>query len=532
MVDLETDPFKANEMVHPFVAGFYDGERYITWWCDDCCARFVDFLKAEPEPLIVFAHNGGRFDFFYFVEHFEKKMRIINGRILQAFLGKHEFRDSFALLPFALEKYQKTKIDYQKFTKQNREANREEIIAYLRTDCVDLHTLVKAFIEEFGNKLTVGAAAMAELQKYHTFSKGDAAHDARFREKYYYGGRVQTFQSGIIEHPVKLFDVNSMYPSVMKHCLHPVGVNLILGDEIDEKTAFVTVEGENYGAFPKRQENGSLSFSDGYGTYSVSIHEFRAAAETGTFKVAKVKESIGFAEQTSFDLFVDHFYDARNKAKAEGDKIHELFYKFILNSGYGKFAQNPENFSDYYITELGHFPPDWHDCNSFCDDECCQLWSPCFISHNEYIIWKRPIREENYYNIATGASITGAARAQLLRGLCHASDPIYCDTDSIICTDLTGVTLSDTSLGAWKLEATGHSAAVAGKKLYAIYDEAGSVVKKAHKGARLSGDDIRSIAAGAEFKYHREAPSFKWDGSHHFITRRIKRTGTATPFTK
>src|SRR5574337_1791244 len=87
VLDLETDPFEYGQMIQPFVAGFYDGSRYISIWSDDCVKRLVEILLREPEPLTIYAHNGGRFDFFYFLQYLEKDLRIVNGRIIQARLG-------------------------------------------------------------------------------------------------------------------------------------------------------------------------------------------------------------------------------------------------------------------------------------------------------------------------------------------------------------------------------------------------------------------------------------------------------------
>lgn len=523
VLDLETDPFEHGRLIKPFVAGFYQGDTFTSFWSNDCVNRLVKMLADSPEPYTIYAHNGGRFDFFYFLEHIERELRIVNGRIIQAWIGQHELRDSFAIMPFALETYHKTPIDYDKFKPAVRNEHRQEIVSYLRDDCVDLYTLVTTFIQEFGNALTIGGASMKQLKKFHSFASGNEVYDAKFRKDFYFGGRNQVFQAGIINKPIKVYDVNSMYPYAMRNFLHPVSTGIHVSSSIDSKTAFISVEGRNYGAFPTRKKNNSLDFTHDYGTFNTTIHEFEAALETGTFKPKRILKTYGFTRRESFQEFVDHFYNARNKARAAGDKIRTLFYKFVLNSGYGKFAQNPENYSDWYITEMGEFPTDWHDCSKSCQDPCRSRWTPAFISGNDYIIWSKPLKEHNYYNIATGASITGAARAMLLRGIAAAKNPYYCDTDSIVCSDLVGVSVSDSDLGSWKLECTGTRAAICGKKLYAIWDgEIG--VKKAHKGARLTFDDILKVAKGGEVEACNPVPTFKWDGSHSFQKRLIRST--------
>jgi|SRR5579859_2226213 len=525
VIDLETDPFEYGKMIQPFCGGFYDGERFASWWSGDCVGQIVDFLKGIEFPLIVYAHNGGRFDFFYFLKYLSGDLQIINNRIVRANLGAHELRDSYAIMPFPLEQYHKTPIDYETFRPGVREKHRDEIISYLRDDCVDLHTLCTSFSSEFGDALTIGSASLRQLKKFHKFSSGNAIYDAKFRNDFYFGGRNQVFKSGIIKRPIRVYDVNSMYASVMRDCLHPIGTGIITDSVVRANTAFVVVNGRNDGAFPVRAEDGSLDFTKPYGTFHATIHEFNAALETGSFRPNRIIKTMGFLRLETFNEFVSHFYDARAKAKKDEDKIRTLFYKFVLNSAYGKFAQNPENYFDWRIAPIGELFNEWHTCEKSCTLPCPLLWSPSFMNR-EYIIWKRPIQRSFYYNIATGASITGAARAVLLRGLRAADSPLYCDTDSIICGGLSSVKISDTELGAWKLETTGSMAAICGKKLYAIFDETGACVKKAHKGARLTGEEILQIARGKIIENCNPVPAFKFDGTHAFTKRKIRRTAT------
>lgn len=524
VIDLETDPFEHNKMVWPFVGGFYDGERFISWWNPRPVEQMVKFLEKEKEQYVIYAHNGGRFDFFYFLSDLSRNMRIINGRIIQATLGKHELRDSFAIMPFALSTYKKTDIDYTKFVASRRETHRNEIINYLHDDCVDLYTLCAAFRLQFGDALTIGSAALKELKKFHPFSTGAKSYDQKFRERFYFGGRCQTFKSGVIDAPVKVYDINSQYPHVMANYLHPLGTQHEVSKRIEKNTIFIVVEGKNHGAFPIRLEDGSLDFNSVHGIFNTTIHEFRAAIDTGTFQPIRILKTYGFKDLGVFDTFVTHFYDAKRTAKVDGDKIKEIFYKYILNSAYGKFAQNPERYYDWAIAKIGTFPEDWHECRKSCPTGGCRLkWSPAWMGQG-YIIWQRPLKREFYYNIAIGASITSAARAQLLKGLTHATNPYYCDTDSIICESLTHVPVDNFALGAWKLEATGCRIAIAGKKLYAIFDEAGNCIKKAHKGALLTGEQIVRVAQGETLEYRNPVPNFKFDGTWGFTKRRIRRT--------
>lgn len=508
VLDLETDPFEPGKMVHPFVAGFYDGSSFLSIWSPDCVKQMAARLEADKTESIIFAHNGGKFDWFFFLPYLNHSaIRIINNRIAQAFLGVHEIRDSFSILPFPLSAYKKTEIDYQKFFPKVREQHKEEIISYLRDDCVDLHTLVTAFFAEFGDKLTVGSSGLAQLKLHHKFKCGNGIYDKKFRERFYYGGRCQVFRAGVIHQPVTIVDVNSMYPHVMRSYLHPVGVANEVDKRITPSTCFVVADGRNEGAVPVRHPNGSLDFTVPHGRFYMSIHEWEAGLETKMFRPTKVVKTYSWKDRISFADFVEHFYTARNIAKSRGDKIHALFYKFVLNSTYGKFAQNPENFFDYTITEMVSMP---------------EPWEPAYVHEGEYIIWRKPLDHHHYYNIATGASITGAARAMLMRGLHSSVDPLYCDTDSIICRSFPGQ-ISDTELGAWKVEGTGDMAAISGKKIYAVFQN-GVCIKKAHKGVSLSDTELIRIAKGESVTYRHPVPALKFDGSHSFTVRTVRRT--------
>jgi hypothetical protein len=564
IIDLETDPFERGLVVQPFASNFYDGTRHVTFWGPDCVRRMATFLAREHTEYVIFAHNGGKFDWVFFLPHISPgSVKIVNGRILRAKIGRHEIRDSFALMPFALEKYQKTKIDYDKFKASVRDLHRDEIISYLKDDCVFLYDLVVAFLAEFGDKLTVGSAALKQLKTFHSFTCGNKTFDATFRDDFYFGGRVQCFETGLVKGDFKVYDVNSMYPFVMAEYLHPVGTCSEIDDKIRDNTCFVVAEGHNHGAFPTRTKTGGLDFTKDYGVFHTSIHEWRAALDTGTFKPDRVITTYGFDERITFAEFVDHFYSLREIAKhdiashcasctftnAKGkhdgcsnpmylDALRRsLFYKYVLNSAYGKFAQNPENFSDWELTAEDGRPNDWHDCDESCEIECKSRWLPAYLNAG-YTIWQRPSSVVSYYNVATGASITGAARAVLLRGLHAATRPIYCDTDSITCERMDGVDIHPERLGAWDIEATCSIAAICGKKLYGLYSSAenpgtDNCVKKAHKGGKLTGSEIVRIARGETIEYPNPVPNFKFGrGRTRLGKNAVEVGGVVAEFTK
>lgn len=578
ILDIETDPFLYGRVPRPFAVGLYTPEDFQLFWGPDCVRLSVIALRVM-KPSLVYAHNGGGFDIKgYYQEYLEGRLKIINGRIVSCMIGKQEIRDSYAIMPFPLRDYAKDEIDYGKFEAGCRDRHRAEIVAYLKADCRYLYDLVSTFHTEFGQtKLTIGSTAMEQIQKLHSFANVNISFDRDIRPKYFFGGRNQCFQSGIMEGDWHIYDVNSMYPWVMKSFKHPIGDDFTVGSEITPETCFLDVVGANHAAFLSRTRDG-LDFTARAGEFSTSIHEYRAAVETGAFTPSRVIRTYDFWEQGSFGKFVDKFYELRQNSRAAGDAIRPILYKYVLNSGYGKFSQNPANFYDWMIArtqpeELCKHCKGSGECRDCFKCEAINDYEPTdgmcmhcegggyrWILHefdHSIRMYRAHTGVHHFYNVATGASITGGARSILLRGLRDSDTPVYCDTDSIICKGFRG-RCDASELGAWKHEGAGSLVAIAGKKTYAVFASHAPrltaadarrypwmlepirwrgarfwCVKKAHKGARLSPAEILEIAGGKTIEYPNPVPHFqmgagaKGNPGAMFITRRIRRTAEA-----
>jgi DNA polymerase elongation subunit (family B) len=533
VLDFETDPFRFGRTPLPFVCGVLWRGVYAEFWGADCADQAADYLASIDTPLMVYAHNGGRFDFFFLLKRLSNPIKLINARIVSAKLGRHELRDSWAIMPFSLATFQKTPIDYRKFEPEVRDQHREEICAYLHDDCRDLMTLCVAFVERFGFQLTIAGTAMKQLTKLHPQESCNEGHDERLRP-YYFGGRVECFESGIQRGKFKVYDVNSMYPAVMSAFDHPLGAKYL---EVASPTLdrngwlrgypsclyFCEVEGTNLGALPVRLKEG-LSFTQEEGIFQTTSHELRAAIELGKFHVKQIRKALIPHEVQSFGDFVDVFTAEKIKAKREKDRIGELFAKLILNSAYGKFGQDPRNFLDYYIQVRGvNGAPQCGLCGHCLSGQgMCTTWE-LQESADQWVIWGKPTPSLRFFDVGIAASVTSAARAVLMRGIAGAVRPMYCDTDSIICEELADVVIDDYALGAWKHEASGTRIALAGKKLYALFDGK-EPVKWASKGTKLSPDDIAKVAKGGEVTWQSDAPNFSLTGAVKFVERTSKKT--------
>lgn len=567
VIDAETDPFLFGRKPAPFSWGFYDGEIYKSFWGSDCTRQLLDYLISRTDPLVIYAHNGGKFDFFFLMEFgaIENPALIINGRIVKAqALGIHQIRDSYAILPVPLKKISdgavgnKKEIDYALMEKEVREEHKEEILSYLRQDCVVLFNIVFKFRERYGDKLTVGAMAISELEKHHPVSRQNQSHDEKFRP-FYYGGRVQCFESGEIKAPhgkkFQIFDVNSMYPAVMKQFNHPTGGNYVwlkgsdAAGRLDFKTGalrgfsgmyFIHFIGRNNGAIPRRNpDTGILEFNSTEGEYYACSHEVIAACELGLLKIDKVLDIHIPCSFLSFDVFVDTYMIEKVSAKKAGREADELFAKLTLNAAYGKFGSNANEFKQWYIYDS---QADWEEKEAFerwreshpvikggKDGKAISRGAELVHFEGRFEIWQAPApSDRGFFDVAVAASITSAARSVLLRAIHGATRPLYCDTDSLICIDLKNVTIDETALGAWKNEGTTDCIYIAGKKMYSCIldqlDKKGKPkIKLASKGAQLKHDDIVKLCGGEIIHWKSDAPNFKMSGDTKFVARNIRK---------
>lgn len=551
VLDAETDPFKRGRVPKPFTAGFYNGSLYLCKWGEKCIDDLMNEIAELDEPHLIYCHNGGKFD-FWFMFHWidtEAKLTIINGRLVEWCMKgtKHVFRDSLAIIPVALSQYQKEEINYDIFERSKRELvhNKTSINNYLKSDCVNLWNLVNRFSERFSNErghtpISIGQASIRELLALHPFQIMTQASDEEIRP-WYMGGRVQCFASGILKGPWRVVDVNGMYSKVMAEYDHPLSD---MYESVERpprgKRAvwFAEFEGSNRQALCVNTDDEGLSFTLQEGTFFACSHELVPAIAAGLVKVRKWVTILKPSEKGNFRAFVDKWQAEKVAAEVAGDKAGRLFSKLIQNSAYGKTGQNPEDFKDYEILT-----------DMMADGELKEKgYEPeARISEDPFIeIWARKSKfhSHGYYNVGIAASVTSAARSVLLDGLRQSIEPIYCDTDSIICRSFNGP-VDPTALGAWKLEAEAEFAAIAGKKMYCLYDtkpipgkkyplinkinptgRCGRIwpVKWASKGGDITPSNIVRIAKGATVEFTSEVPTFSLSRGISFISRKFRKT--------
>ena len=339
--------------------------------------QLFDFLDTVTTPLIVYLHNGGRYDIRFFAHRLASQSFISNGsRVLAIKYGIHEIRDSAALIPMRLkEGGTKGSIDFGLHAKAKREnpAVKAEILAYLRQDCYSLRSLVMPAIKSFCTPtghtkphmktpipLTVSGAAFSKLRKiekllYKSFTSDgfitrSRDNDKLFREAYY-GGHVECFEIGDIKAPegmtFTMYDVNSMYPYVMSAFSHPISDNYLRIDKPElspegwivqktrvhlgggkyreekdferfkGKTYFLRFKGKTRG-LPRRVEFGPdkstrLDFGEHTGEHFYCSHEIIAAMEYGLIQIDEIVSAYVAHDQKPFTEFVTTYYKNRQE---------------------------------------------------------------------------------------------------------------------------------------------------------------------------------------------------------------------------
>lgn len=588
-VDCETDPAQYGRVPKPFLWGAYNGSRFILFRSTD---EFVTW--ARQQNAILYAHNGGKFDFMFLLLYVGyTKAQVINGRIVKMQLGKAEMRDSYSIIPEPLSMFGKTEIDYRKLEANVRADNDNEIVEYLTNDCVVLYDLVKEFREVAGKQITIASNALRFSKKIGCNpGKTNHTYDKNLRP-FYYGGRCQVFRPGT-HRDIRVIDINSCYPFAMCHD-HASGEEWVhiteqafyqLSRE-EMQRAFITIECFSRGAFPRRAKT-ELEFPTDRDIYYVTGWEYIAAVDLGLISDVVIHDVIVHDKVINFIPYVMHWFDKKSTTSKKDDPVRYLIYKRMMNALYGKLAQNPARYFDYRICKAGvHICFDYSgpydgNCANCGDAHKDHGWEPYIEYEGVEVIRRSAMHKWEhkygkawegqpiYNNVATGASITGFARAHLLRAI-HAvgiKSVIYCDTDSIICpakSSLSKITLSD-KLGDWNDEGKASLGYFSGKKIYALklvekcekfkgqtYEpcvnchqpfaghKSHPKVKIASKGSKLYFADIEWLATGklTDPKRHlikdgeriiawrSDFPSFSVAGEADFVVRNIRQTAKA-----
>lgn len=342
--------------------------------------------------------------------------------------------DSFRLLPAALRDLTKAfNVEHQKgeydFTAMRFS---RELLEYNETDCVGLYEVLTSFFEQTGIRSeTFATQALRYWRKEFLHRTIWTVHEniSDFIRRSLHGGHVEVFKK---EGVLNAFDVNSMYPYVM---CNPVPTDF-LGESrtlVDTKYGFIeaTVNVPDMYLPPLPYPIEKLFFPVGT-LRAVWTSEELIEAERCGVTIQKIHKGYYFGRDFIFREYVERLY----KLKKTATEPTRTIAKYLLNSLFGKFGQNPRKkvFCTIDQSPPGSFPI--IDPNG---------------NPSGFAYWERRSRSA-YLLPHISASITSMARLVLQAKLNEQS--YYCDTDSIFTTDTIA---TGTELGDWAYVGSGHA---------------------------------------------------------------------------
>lgn len=450
---LKPEPFavmdiEATEWTNFLMLGFFDGVEGIIF---TDIPKFLDMIFEKYHGYKIFAHYGGKFDFRFLFKYLRKEDGIkwemieLAGRIasLRVHKGKKwfQFYDSGHLLGSSLKELARAfNVKHQKLTPPDFKSMKDtpEVRRYCLQDCRALYEVIEKFcdwdfVKQTGLKMTLPQQAyyIFRLLLTEKMTGLEPYEEKELRESYH-GGRVEVFQT--FGKNLNFYDVNSLYPYVMRNFDYPNGIPEIKNEYTTKRLGvwkvLLDVPRVWLPILPRTIEN-KLCFPSGVFSGWFTTPELEMAKERGA-KILKTYKGYVFPYTVRpFNRFIETFYSIKQRSEKGGADY--LISKLLMNSLYGKFGMKRER-DQIVMThpneafEKGYIPYD--------DD--LDLYLRPTISKAQYVL----------PHIA--AYITSYARLELYRWMEQCgTDLFYCDTDSII----TGRELpTGTELGQLKLE--------------------------------------------------------------------------------
>ena len=429
-------------------------------------------------PCVAFAHNlsydarAGLDHTVLLSEGWDVRMASFEPRKTFVILAKGrktvKLVDTMNYIPVSLKEVGKT-FGLEKLEMPPLDAPLDEWKRYCLRDVEIIETFVTWLLETMwrmgiGFKITLASYAFALFMikykpKWLRFAPAEDPEVRELEEEAYFGGRVEVFQLGKARN-IKVYDVNSMYPYVMRSTPVPVKpvyrykgmspallkayvqsgcaliakVKLRIPPEVDPPPA------------PFRDRvTGKVLFPAGEFITVLCTPELQLCVDY----VTEVYDVVLYDSHPVFREYVDDLYRKRLEAKAKGDKAMDLLYKLLLNWLYGKFAERYRRNEKIRLRRPGEREGVWLVGNGVVVESVGPF----------VIVRKRGERALGRFT-AVSAFITSAARAHLYR-LMRAvprSCLLYVDTDSLHVTspENDGVVpkelIDEKALGKLKLE--------------------------------------------------------------------------------
>lgn len=374
------------------------------------------------------------------------------------------FHDSLKLLPFKVEKIAKDfglpmlkgKIDYNDYVIN------EKTLEYVFNDVKIVALALKEIKSRGMDRMTTASCAYNNYVNGYTpnyikavFPKLDIEFLRTWRDAYR-GGRsmVNPLYQGEVLENVRRYDINSMYPHIMRNLPLPYGQPIPIKKRNQYRfelyhifIAFKLKEGHLPSLLKKA---GLYVGQDSYYTETDFIEEmwisnidYELVERNYDISYVDFKDMYGFMTTTTlFKKYIDIWYEVKQKSQG----ALRIIAKLMLNSLYGKFGTNPEK---------QHKIP--------------------YMKDNGIVGFDLSLVEEGtHYYLPVAIAITSWAH-RLIDNAIHETGVtkfVYCDTDSIhTLGTLPSYMVDNQELGKFKLEAIEQKSKYVRQKCYVTLED-------------------------------------------------------------
>ena len=571
----------------------------------DCIETFIEFLAYIPQDVTkVYFHNL-KFDGVFIIDHllktgwtwkqskkecFEKDFTtVISGDgkfyLIDIYFGGHgktkkhvSIQDSLKLLnmsvagvakSFNLEQ-QKGEIDYTAHDEKDFNITDEELV-YLKNDVQIMSNGLAHFFDLAPEKMTIGSCALSDFKEHfgkkkfnYIFPQLSNEQDSIIR-KSYKGGftAVNESRANEVIHNGQVYDVNSLYPSVLYNCplpyfkpirfegkythskKYPLYVQEIVCEFKLKKNKIPMIQLKH-----SRGYNGTeyLKKSNGEVDLVVTNVDLELIKDQYDLTIHEYKGGYMFLASTElFKTWIDKWYAIKEQATKDGNKGMRTTAKLFLNSLYGKFGTNPNIDSKYPTLENGKVKlkmiqhPCYDENGRLLHTSGVAFDDPDYTPYDEngnikadVLTTDKGTKDPVYIPIAT--FVTAWARDKTIRTAQKIHEEslkkngksrwLYCDTDSIHIEGfepVEGIDIDDTKLGYWAHESDFKKAKFLQAKRYIedIYKGLPSVDGKEYE------TELKVTCAGLQQKFHKEVTfdNFQYGATFSKIVPKIVEGG-------
>lgn len=477
---------------------------------------YADYLLSLEGNL--WAHNGGRFDHKWLLDHCRKRglsirVALSGSSIVRGWIGKrlHLF-DSYALFKISLadltnsQNISKAKLGFEcvcgrqcggycRISRTMNEDDRLKLSTYLEKDCRSLMEAIEnvrryADINDIDLGATVGSSSFRNAKRQLNLQKSDmsASEHSKVRESYY-GGRTQVIRPR--SDRGFQFDVNSMYASQLYENYLPFGYHWNYYGNSAEKAyeermpgcykVNVSVPKMFMPVLPYRTDHRIIfPFGEFSGWYT--FPELQYACRMGT-KINNIIECVVWNEKRIiFKDWVERIFALRYSANGGKSGPIGTFLKYYLNALTGKLGSNPQ--MDEIVIDPEIIKPGMSEIEPDCGVFTKPVWRYDDCMHPEW-----------------AAYLTSTARIELHRQLtddgCGGMTAVYCDTDSVF-SETNRVKNIGLELGKWKQEKNYRNFIALAPKVYKFDYEDDKFVVRAKGMPVKTLEQFKCISDGGE----------------------------------